>query len=604
MKKTKRLLSLVIMLTMIIFNGSFLFVFAGGEEAPAAEPAPAAENVGENQLPALAGAIAETPEADTLGQQTANEEVNPGENATADGNAANTNSTVEDKTKGSGNDLTGSTREAVNEADNTSDAAKADAGAPDEVNKTIPIQGKKVWEDEGYAESNRPESIDVTLSYNSQIVGEDTVSGNKTDSSWAFEIVAEIASGVSTITLELDEKTVPDGYVKKSVTNPTVSFESSLGGRINPESLTYPIGDSTFIVMNHGNGYAVWTERWLSQAERDYIFETYKGVEHIGWKTEDKIEFYHVYDTLTKYGFTINKANQTITYDKHSDHSHLWLGSYTLKQATLAEIINEINLTNIKGTKIWDDDSNRDGIRPGNFTIVVKGSDGSTTTTTIEGEIGNDSWDWIVDNLIKYDSEGNPITYTVDEVNIAEGYTSSIDGTNITNTHAPETITISGIKIWNDSDDKDGIRPDSVKIVITGDDGSTYEATTDADWKWIKENLYKYANGKEITYTISEINIDGYTGEIVDNGDGTYTITNTHTPKEDPTPEPEPTPDDPDNPSVDPTNNSENNTSGGSTPQNHGVATGDSSNIVTYVILMITALVAAVGVIIFRRKQN
>ncbi|MCW1063413.1 Cna B-type domain-containing protein, partial [Streptococcus anginosus] len=46
------------------------------------------------------------------------------------------------------------------------------------------------------------------------------------------------------------------------------------------------------------------------------------------------------------------------------------------------------------------------------------------------------------------------------------------------------------------------------------------------DWKWKFEGLDKYENGQEITYTISEEAVEGYSTEI--NG---YDVKNSYTPE-------------------------------------------------------------------------
>lgn len=61
------------------------------------------------------------------------------------------------------------------------------------------------------------------------------------------------------------------------------------------------------------------------------------------------------------------------------------------------------------------------------------------------------------------------ISYTVKELSNVNGYTSTIDDTNIgnvilTNTHKPETTKVEGKKVWDDKDNQDHKRPDTVTI--------------------------------------------------------------------------------------------------------------------------------------------
>ena len=46
-----------------------------------------------------------------------------------------------------------------------------------------------------------------------------------------------------------------------------------------------------------------------------------------------------------------------------------------------------------------------------------------------------------------------------------EGYETTIEGTNITNTRTPEVVEIPVTKIWKDNDNQDGVRPDKSLFV-------------------------------------------------------------------------------------------------------------------------------------------
>lgn len=46
-------------------------------------------------------------------------------------------------------------------------------------------------------------------------------------------------------------------------------------------------------------------------------------------------------------------------------------------------------------------------------------------------------WTYEFTGLDRY-QEGKEIAYTVEEVNVPDGYTASVEGYNITNTHTPE----------------------------------------------------------------------------------------------------------------------------------------------------------------------
>lgn len=124
-----------------------------------------------------------------------------------------------------------------------------------------------------------------------------------------------------------------------------------------------------------------------------------------------------------------------------------------------------------------------------------------------------DEWGYSYKGLPKYEG-GKELTYTITEDTVA-GYTTSVRGYNVTNTHTPETIDIEGSKTWNDNNNQDGKRPGSITIRLYADGREltdkvqTVTASNGWNWKW--EDLPKYANGTEITYTITEDAVENYT---------------------------------------------------------------------------------------------
>ena len=89
------------------------------------------------------------------------------------------------------------------------------------------------------------------------------------------------------------------------------------------------------------------------------------------------------------------------------------------------------------------------------------------------------------------------------------------------------------IKVWDDKNNQDGIRPDQIKVQLYANDEKVKdEVVLNAgnNWSYMYESLDKYKEGKEINYTIKEVEVEGYTSKVEINGDGNFVITNTHTP--------------------------------------------------------------------------
>ena len=223
------------------------------------------------------------------------------------------------------------------------------------------------------------------------------------------------------------------------------------------------------------------------------------------------------FNKLPKY----NEEGKEIVYTV--DESEIEGYVKTIKGYNLTNThISKPTPTEVEGVKTWDDSDNKYGKRPEKITIYLLANGERVDSREISEE---NSWTYKFDNLAVKDEEGNPIIYTVDESEV-EGYTKAIDGYNIKNTYTPETIEIEGNKTWVDENNKDGIRPEVVRITLYAD-GEIYTSTITSeaqDWKFKFQKLPKYnEEGNEIVYTIDEDVVSGYTKKI--NG---YNLTNTH----------------------------------------------------------------------------
>ena len=203
-------------------------------------------------------------------------------------------------------------------------------------------------------------------------------------------------------------------------------------------------------------------------------------------------------------------------------------------EALFYTVKNKRSKVSISVEKKWEDAENQDGKRPGSITVKLLADDVETDKQlTLKASEG---WKGSFDNLDEY-KDGKKIKYTIKELSVGEGYTSVISGSaengfKVTNTREPEKINISGKKTWNDNNDQDGKRPTSITVKLMKKVGNaepvvhqTKEVTKENDWKYEFNNLPKYENGKEITYSIEEVSVAGYVGAL-----SGYNLTNTHTP--------------------------------------------------------------------------
>ena len=192
--------------------------------------------------------------------------------------------------------------------------------------------------------------------------------------------------------------------------------------------------------------------------------------------------------------------------------------------------------TDVSVTKVWEDNDNQDGLRTDSVTVELY-ADNVTTGKTLTLNSTN-NWSGKFENLDLKTSTGTTITYTVKETAIT-GYETTITGSQstgftVTNTHTPEKTSIDVTKSWDDNGNQDGIRKNSVTVILVADGvetETTLVLSEDNNWAGSFTDLDKYKEGKEIVYTVKEVAVDGYTSEVVENENGGFTITNTHTPE-------------------------------------------------------------------------
>ncbi|MBR3227068.1 MAG: Cna B-type domain-containing protein, partial [Erysipelotrichaceae bacterium] len=164
--------------------------------------------------------------------------------------------------------------------------------------------------------------------------------------------------------------------------------------------------------------------------------------------------------------------------------------------------------------KKWDDDNNRDGVRPESvkFTLYSNGEARDEVLLPKVAEDGTLIWEHTFKSLPYYDYEGDLIRYTVEEEAV-EDYSTVIDKLStdeyqFTNIHEPERTTVSGHKIWEGDSAED--RPDYLTIKLYADGvflkSMNIRANGDGYWTYEFTNLLKYRDGGiPIVYTVEEV---------------------------------------------------------------------------------------------------
>lgn len=217
---------------------------------------------------------------------------------------------------------------------------------------------------------------------------------------------------------------------------------------------------------------------------------------------------------------------------------------YTVKEdavegytSTTADVAGTKTITNkytpataeVKVTKAWV------GPKAASVTVHLL-ADGTDTGKTLTLNEAN-HWTGTFSDLAKYKNGGTEIAYTVKEDAVpnynSETTGDAATGFTVTNTNT-EKVTVPVEKKWDDADNQDGKRPVSVTVHLLADGVDTGQMLTldvTNSWKDTFANLPKYTPlGAEITYTVSEDAVDGYTFAIAGDAATGLTVTNTHTP--------------------------------------------------------------------------
>ncbi len=240
-----------------------------------------------------------------------------------------------------------------------------------------------------------------------------------------------------------------------------------------------------------------------------------------------------------------NKTGKLLPINFKEKDSGKYILSEVKREKDSKESIYTIHLenslkTSIKVNKTWNDNNNQAGLRPDSITVALL-ANGKEIGKTIELNKDND-WKGEFNDLPSHNN-GELIKYTIKEVNIANGYTSTIEGDitkgyTIKNSYIPpqtppEKTEVGVEKIWKDENSADGKRPEEITVHLykNGKLFQTRKISGKDGWKVVFKDLDKYEDDKEILYTIKEEKVEGYTGEVSGNAKDGFVLTNTRKPE-------------------------------------------------------------------------
>ena len=393
------------------------------------------------------------------------------------------------------------------------------------IPETTKVSGTKIWEDANNQDGVRPTSITVKVLDNNIVVDTITVTGDKTADSWNYTS-KELPKYRNHGTEEIKYTVVEDETGLKELGYTTAIKDTTITNSRTPELVNVPIS-KTWIDNSNSEGYRpskVIINLLANKTKVDSVELTGEGNTWT-YTFKDKPKY--------KDGKEIEYSVEEVNVDSHYEVSY--------PEDDKRAVVNTIKdlSRDIEITKKWIDNENQDGKRPEKITVnlvgMVEKEKIVEKSLEITGEMTTNTWINKFTDLPIF-HKGKLISYSINEEDVTDYPTTSIkgdvkEGFIIENTHEIEKISIDATKVWTDGDNQDGLRPEDITINLLANneikDSKTIKASN--DWKVTFEDLDKYANGKEIDYTIEEANVpEGYDKEI---DQKTRTITNTHTPE-------------------------------------------------------------------------
>ena len=236
-------------------------------------------------------------------------------------------------------------------------------------------------------------------------------------------------------------------------------------------------------------------------------------------------------------------ATSIATVDDKGTVTGVGIGTVAIKAewegATATAQVEVKETKDVKATVVWDDKENQDGVRPASVKLQLTAND-KNSGEAVDLNADNE-WTYTWAHQFVKDDDDNLITYDVVTAGDIEGYTATVDGSvedgfTVTYKHDVRTVTVNTAITWDDANDRDGKRPDSVTVQLATVNGDSKEAvgdkiTLDASNEWKTEwtELAEYKAGKKLEYTID---VDGipsgeneYTTETTKTTDETGTVT-------------------------------------------------------------------------------
>ena len=379
----------------------------------------------------------------------------------------------------------------------------------------LSVSVRKTFNDFDDQDGKRPDNVTVVLLKDGERTDEEAILDKSNN--WAYEFTGlDKYEDGRAIEYTVEEKDVPEGYTVSI--NGSVATGFTVQNTYTPEFVsvegtkTWDDNDdqdgmrpSSIIVKLMRNGEEVRRQRVTAEDNWQYSFTG------LNKYTDGELNKYTIEEVAVNKYETIYAENGLDITNKH-----------------------EIEKTKVNVEKVWDDKDNQDGIRPSEVTVKLLADGKETGKETVLNKENN--WSYEFTGLDKY-SEGHEIKYTVQEKEL-EDYTVineklSKNNYRLTNIYKPGKTSISVDKVWDDNDNQDGKRSESIKVMLLKDKEETNKIITlseENNWHGEFVNLDEYKDGKLIDYSVKEIGVPEEYDSKISKDDKHFTIKNSYTP--------------------------------------------------------------------------
>ncbi len=224
------------------------------------------------------------------------------------------------------------------------------------------------------------------------------------------------------------------------------------------------------------------------------------------------------YNQTSKYVYKSN-YNEEASHDEIPESINVGIANN--ENVTLEFNLFYEELQTVTGTITWDDNDNNDGKRPDS--VEVKLFANGTELKTVNAS-ASEEWKYSFTDLPHYDSNNKEITYSVAFAEV-DSYTEKVSGNNVSYYHILDYIDdITATVVWDDGNNQDGKRPESVKISLSGTTNSEVSVYEDAEGNWTHtfSKLLKYNKGLEVSYMLDAQTVTDYTVSIAEDNTITY----------------------------------------------------------------------------------